>query len=380
MKMAATKAKMEIPNPRRILAVSLADSTHHLSQVIQDLTGSAPQPATDLVESTAFLAGTTHFLSLNTQYYTASVPVWLDVVVDPADWAESFLSAEAREVLAVLGGLVVVFGLPPPSTSSSSSSSTSASRKEVDIKEAREKTKELIGHVGKVVREGLGGWEWDGVTLGVGVGDLGGENDEHEEMMDEWEDYCAEAGLEFVHFSTGGGTSSAAGKDKTEKKEKNEFGETVGIQRVLEALQANDWSGGAEDDDEEVTTTKKLEGGDEFDPDSLDFGIDPEDFEGLKRAIIWGEGEAEDDGEERGESSAKKKPNDKAVPAVPAASGEQDGGGGREEEEQLDDEDVQKLQRMMQKLQAVRDLSAGLPEEQRKRIAKKAVTEVMKEL
>jgi hypothetical protein len=35
---------------------------------------------------------------------------------------------------------------------------------------------------------------------------------------------------------------------------------------------------------------------------------------------------------------------------------------------------------MMMKLQAVKDASAGLPEEQRKRMAARAVGEVMKEL
>lgn len=34
----------------------------------------------------------------------------------------------------------------------------------------------------------------------------------------------------------------------------------------------------------------------------------------------------------------------------------------------------------MHKLQAVRDMTSGMPEEQRKRMAKRAVDEVMKEL
>ena len=67
------------------------------------------------------------------------MPVWLDLVaaaaqdegkgadaaaaqvLDPAesrttaaaDWAASFLSEEAREVLAVLGAVVIVFAVPP---------------------------------------------------------------------------------------------------------------------------------------------------------------------------------------------------------------------------------------------------------------------------
>lgn len=48
--------------------------------------------------------------------------------------------------------------------------------------------------------------------------------------------------------------------------------------------------------------------------------------------------------------------------------------------EELGDEDVKQIEGMMRKLQAVRDMSAGLPEEQRKKMAAKAVGEVMKEL
>lgn len=64
--------------------------------------------------------------------------------------------------------------------------------------------KDLVEHVGKVLKKGLGGWEWDGVGLAIGVG-----GDGHEE---EWDEICAEAGLEFV---------SVGGKGDTGR---NEFG------------------------------------------------------------------------------------------------------------------------------------------------------------
>ena len=54
--------------------------------------------------------------------------------------------------------------------------------------------------------------------------------------------------------------------------------------------------------------------------------------------------------------------------------------GGPKDEEKLDEDEVQKLEGMVLKLQAVRDMSAGLPEDQRKRMAAKAVGEVMREL
>ncbi|KAK3308498.1 alpha and gamma adaptin binding protein p34-domain-containing protein [Chaetomium strumarium] len=387
---------MEISNPRRILAVSLTDSAQHLSDVIKDLTGTHPTPAPSSSSSspdpspatapdsdaaddpTPSLAGTTHPFALSTAYYTASIPIWLDLIASPAEWASSFLSPEAKEVLDVLGGVLVVFALPtpahpPPPLTSTSPTNLSPDHHEQKQEQAdggqdkkKAQVRELITQVGKVVREGLGGWEWDGVGLGVGVSSIGSNGGLAEEegagALDEWEDLCAECGLEFVHVSR---ASLVVGKAPDGDK-RNEFGERMGMARVIEALQANDWSGGGlegggDGDGEEEEEGHEGEGGkggnnqrreekegdeagSDFDPESLDFGFDREDFVGLRKAI-WSGGQA-----------------------------------GDEEDEEVGEEDVQKLERMMLKLQAVRDTSAGLPEEQRRRMAARAVGEVMKEL
>ncbi|KAI2778138.1 hypothetical protein F4815DRAFT_478100 [Daldinia loculata] len=317
---------MDISNPRRILAVSLADSTHHLTKVIKDLTGTHPE------QTSTSLAGSSHNLSLKTAYYTAEVPIWLDLISSPSEWAGSFLSPEAREVLEVLGGVVVVFSLPVKSQTD-------------EIKAAQE----LIQNVGKVVKDGLGGWSWDGVGLCLGVGEI--------DDVDEWEDCCAEWGLEFVQVKS----QSVATR--------NEFGEKTGIPRALEALESNDWSHTSADDlgsdfeDFEAELNigngdnDKDEDGPNLDPESLDFGFDREDFAGLKQAI-WNSGKDEDflNGEPSTDASKK------------------------DDGEDMNDEEIRKIERMMVKLQAVRDTSAGLPEDQRKRVAAKAVAEVMKEL
>lgn len=154
------------------------------ADIVADLTGNdigSSEPAS--------LAGTTHDLHLKTTYYTATVPIWLDLITTPSEWALTFLSPEAKEVLEVLGGVVVVFAIPPPASSSA--------------------TKELIGEVGRVMKEGLGGWEWDGVGLGVGVGDV-----EHLDDLDVWDEACGDAGLEFVHVASADAAPDA----------KNEFG------------------------------------------------------------------------------------------------------------------------------------------------------------
>ncbi|ODA79123.1 hypothetical protein RJ55_04715 [Drechmeria coniospora] len=341
---------MEVTNPRRILAVSLEHHAEHLSNVVQALAGSPPSPA-----STS-LAGTTHSLALRTPYYRADVPVWLDLVGSPAAWAASFLSDEAREVLAVLGGLVLVFPLPRTGPETTT-------------------TRELIAQVGSVVRDGLGGWEWDGVRLAVG---LGGADD-----TDEWDGLCVEAGMEFVHVPSAVPRASTGDKGA-----RNEFGEKVGVERLREALESNDW---AQDDDDDALVSsddfgdfhvgrddggspKGDEEGAELKPEDLDFGFDRADWQGLKKAI-WTEARhrAACDGDGDGDTDAAAAEED-GMPTRSKATGLDDN------DDDDDDDEVAKVEGMMRRLQAVRDSSAGLGESQRRRMAARAVADVMREL
>ncbi|KAM0549778.1 hypothetical protein ACHAPJ_009217 [Fusarium lateritium] len=299
----------------------------------RDLTGSTPETPDPPIG----LAGTTHPLSLKTPYYSTTVPVWLDLIDSPSDWSKSFLTPEAAEVLTVLGGVVVVFTAGPISASKD------------------HPAKGLVEHVGKVLKKGLGGWEWDGVGLAIGVGGDGNE--------EEWDEICAEAGLEFV---------SVGGKGDTGR---NEFGgsEKTGVARVKEALEANDWSqlevplSDDEFGDFETSSAKADDDDDnELDPQKMGFGFDKADFEGLRRAI-W---EASQDVEEPSE------PN-KAETSKEGASGGTTAGGGLDE---LDEDEIAKVEKMMRKLQAVREAGEGMGEEQRKRMAARAVEEVMREL
>ena len=155
----------------------------------------------------------------------------------------------------------------------------------------------------------------------------------------------------------------------------------MGISRAIEALQANDWSQGGLDEEggepsdlgEPAASARskpsapkdadeKDEDGDSFDPEDLEFGLDKEEFAGLKKAVQT----AAEEHEEK-EKSSKDKRGDPS-------------GDNADSDEELQEEDLRKLEGMMKKLLAVRDTSAGLPEEQRKRLAKRAVDEVMKEL
>ncbi|GKU02111.1 increased recombination centers protein 6 [Fusarium langsethiae] len=315
---------------RRVLAVALENETAVLSKLVKDLTGTAPESP----DPTLGLAGTTHPLSLKTPYYSTTVPIWLDLIGSPSDWSESFLSEEAAEVLAVLGGVMVVFTAGPVSASKD------------------HPAKDLVEHVGKVLKKGLGGWEWDGVGLAVGIG-----GDGHEE---EWDEICAEAGLEFVSVGGKGDTGC------------NEFGEKTGVARLKEALEANDWSqleaplSDSEFGDFETSTAKggAEDDNDDLDPQKMGFGFDKTDFEGLRRAI-W---EASQDVEEPEES--KNADPDKGASEASAAGGLED----------LDEDEIAKIEKMMRKLQAVREAGEGMGEEQRKRMAARAVEEVMRDL
>lgn len=148
----------------------------------------------------------------------------------------------------------------------------------------------------------------------------------------------------------------------------------MGIARVLEAIESNDWASFSTGDDDDIAALEGVASDEddlELDPENMDFGIDKEDFVGLRAAIwearmerVWEDGE----GETADKSSSKEPPSGDAVADK------------NEADEELGDDDVQKVEEMMRKLQAVKDMSAGLPEDQKKRLAARAVGEIMREL
>ena len=164
---------------------------------------------------------------------------------------------------------------------------------------------------------------------------------------------------------------------------------------MREALEANDWAqlddlpmsdfGDFEDAEASPSSTGKKDDKD-LDPESLDFGFDRADFEGLRKAI-WTSGQLQDDGEAA--STAKEDERMMGgVRATVARSGEDtEKTSGADTDEAKDkgtsgpvDDEIVKVERMMRKLQAVRDAGDGMGEEQRRRMAARAVEEVMREL
>lgn len=127
---------MDVLNPRRILILSPPNSNvpdflkgtygpplssphlnpipsqrnSHTAPPATDLTGSTPSPNPDL--SSSSLAGLSHNLPLKTAYYTANIPIWIDEIGSAEEWRDEFLRPEAKEVLAVLGAVVLCFRKP----------------------------------------------------------------------------------------------------------------------------------------------------------------------------------------------------------------------------------------------------------------------------
>lgn len=153
-----------------------------------------------------------------------------------------------------------------------------------------------------------------------------------EGVREQLDDMAIQYGFEFVEYGATG---------------KNEFGEKQGLERIREALEANSWDADGGDSDD--LAGLGLEGSD----DGIgNFGHEEAEMTaelfGMKASLM---GHEDEDAEEFG------------------ADLEQD-----RQQAQVDDLDM-----MMSKLMAVKEQTADLPEAQRKKMAAKAVREVMGE-
>ncbi|KAI9820948.1 MAG: hypothetical protein M1832_003420 [Thelocarpon impressellum] len=307
---------MEVSHPRRILALTPPSHSSEILTLLRSLTGTAP----DTDANGGSTAGLSHAWNTSTAYYKATIPIWVDEVADAAEWSGEFLSPDAAEVLRALGAFVFCFRRPV----------TAAELDEV---------KGCLRAVARVRDQGCG-HSWDGACLAVAL-------PQHQtpylaRSFEEWEDLAREWGFEYVD---------------SESRGRNEFGEPTGIERLKEALEANDWDG---------------------------------DDGGSLYAL-------EDDGEGGFEAAAnelQREMLDMHGSVVPSEA-EQPGPGG---EEATEERQVELVEAAMLKLQTVRgkadlyrpegkaidirspDTSADLPERERRKIAARAVGEVLRGL
>ncbi|KAF1978975.1 hypothetical protein BU23DRAFT_448651 [Bimuria novae-zelandiae CBS 107.79] len=225
---------MEIHNPRRILAVGAPDSG--VLSLLKDLTGSAPELITDTT------AGLSHEWRLETKYYTAKLPIWIDEVPNVTEWRTEFMKPEAKEVVSVVGAWIYCFKKP-------------VTEAEAGI------IKETMQAVAQVI-EAACGYSDDQVRFAVAMPQS--TTPYLEKSAEDWDELCMEHGFEFVD---------------SEAKGKNQFGEETGIKRVEDALKAQEWDSGDGDDDFG------------FDDDAFGEGLDAEEREmgmelfGMKNAV-----------------------------------------------------------------------------------------------
>ncbi|KKZ61694.1 hypothetical protein EMCG_03803 [[Emmonsia] crescens] len=419
-----TKAAPRISNPRRLLILTPAPQSHTIvPPFLRSLTGvavtNAPQatnaaqsrgkadpvtPDIDAVAST-FAGYTTHSpLRIETTYYTADIPIWVDELPFPynttsasslsqsqsdestfretesqlplphhhssAAWRSEFLSDEAREVRDVIGAVVVCIerpvvtpSTPVPVTSDGPDISRDREHRNRSVQglkellsavaEVRNRIEEERGGMGEVpglvilVGKDEGGEKAEGYAKGKGSGierpKNGGDDGELEQVVEFgarwWEEELSEMG----HFEL----EVVAWDPKAEEEDKrNIFGELQGMSRIREVLQTNEWTSTSQGD----LSTDFLQDSDGetgFDKEANE--LEREMF-GLRLAI-----------EKGGDQTSASEPDLKND----------------------DDEDglhVEKMDGLMLRMQAIKDMAAELPEADRKAFAVKAINNIMKDI
>lgn len=221
------------------------------------MTGSAPIENTD-----GSLAGTTHEWSLETNYYRTNLSIWLDEISDIDAWTSDFQKPEAKEVVQAIGGWI--YGVDK----------TQLSQPASDASDRFDKT---IKSIEDVITKACG-YSWEGVKLAVATSSTKTKTtDSRSILAEEWDDRCMEYGFEFVDAEAQG---------------KNQFGENTGIERLREALEANDWAQIADDDDDD--TTEDAFGG--FEEEEHEMSAE---LWGLKASLMSADDEGDEHDEDR---------------------------------------------------------------------------------
>ncbi|KAL9012258.1 MAG: hypothetical protein Q9173_002967 [Seirophora scorigena] len=266
-------------------------------------------------------------LPIQTPYYSATIPIWHDAITSPLEWECEWLSPSASEVIHSIGAWVLTF--PKPSSAQSEDALETIRSTLLTIHRVlshHNNTDDTLSYNEPPLLLAFGMPQPQRPLLA---------------MTDEgWDDLCRECGgWEWIDAEARG---------------KNAFGEKVGGERLREALEANVWdAAGGEGDEEDIDAFEAELGlrGDD-DDERLELGISA-DCAGMREAILKQQVTADKD-----------------------ADTEEEG----EEEEGTTDKDIEvkELESMMLKMQAIKEKSASMPDDERRRFAAKAVTEVMK--
>ncbi|TKA40278.1 hypothetical protein B0A54_10884 [Friedmanniomyces endolithicus] len=183
----------------------------------------------------------------------------------------------------------------------------------------------------QAVTEEHAGYGADTVMLAVALPyGRGAREDAGESKRDDWDDVCLQYGFEFVEYAAEG---------------TNEYGEKVGFERLKEALEATEWAAVDEEEDDLEIDDLDFDAGDDIGGFGGEEAEMTAELFGMKAALFDDEGFA-------AEAENSSSPGEQAV-------------------------NVDSLDRMMSKLLAVKEQSADLPEAQKKRMAARAVRDLM---
>ncbi|KAL9637511.1 MAG: hypothetical protein Q9204_001859 [Flavoplaca sp. TL-2023a] len=288
-------------------------------------------------------------LPLNTPYYSTNVSIWNDnIAVNAAaldDWQNEWSASEAAEVVKSLGAWVVVVRKP----ASKQPDGREDGRSLDDIRHTLSAIHKVIIHHQETTSDRYTTVDNEPLLLLIGMPQP--LRPLHEMSNDQWEDLGLDCGgWQWID---------------SEAKGKNEFGENLGLERLKEALEANEWDGGGGLGADELDLEEEL-GLREHEHTEDDIELEGDGVVGLREAILEGHASEEEDTE--------------------------------------GDAQVEELESMMLKMQVIRGLSRfscfasqidtqvdtadpirrliekgiGMPEDERKRLAAKAVREIMK--
>ncbi|KAL5046801.1 hypothetical protein BDW71DRAFT_181171 [Aspergillus fruticulosus] len=412
------KAK-QIRNARRLLILSPSSQSQTLiPSLLKQLTGHPPSETQ--IQTQSFAGYTTHPpLRIENRYYAADVPVWVDEipvftgpevkadgeqVPEPeptekeksvpeaeqgsgdgqgrkedacARWSQEFSSSEARVVRDAIGAVMICLRNPStntrlPTLAFSGAGTALPGDDDEDSDEVRglkafvravgtvrtliEEERGEIGSVpGLLVLGGKKKKEKEKLKTGRIVGDALGSGSDLDAglggTLDEpfsigwWEDQLCEMGLigfEVVEWDW---------TRDPDAKEKNQYGELQGMRRVKEVLETHEWAG---DEEEEPDTAL------------------PDDDDDLERELLGLDEESSGLNNEVDELQRE-------MLGLRFAIGR--GGDGHIEEDEGDEElRVDAVEALLTRMRAIKDMSAELPEKERKRFAAKAVADIMKEI
>ncbi|KAK5952096.1 hypothetical protein OHC33_006983 [Knufia fluminis] len=355
------------------------DGNELLSTFLTGLTGSAPSK-----DLTTFAGYTSHPpLQLRNKYYAADVTLWCDELPanpDLEQWTKQMLSAEAKEAREVIGGIVVVF-------SHVQTAETTHDAQKDDVEE-------LIGYIKALneLRELIEDESGRDLATAAVVQDMtpkaaamrraereGGSG--ITSFAETLEEVCVSDygifGWDIVAWQPESALSSeddidadkptgGAAVDQPEQS-KNEYGERIGMGRILEVLEQTDWSApirdaGADDGYGLLSTEDLLDSDDEFTVPSLKPKINIQN-NGTKDVV-----------------SEQSDEFQREIMGLHFALEEQRQQQTADDQGSGDDLEVEQLAGLMERAIATREAAAEMSKEDREKFARREVSRMMRDM